>query len=118
VEILLDGRSGLTPMKQNLREFLRERCGMSDDELDKLERADSPTGGRTLRKGDTGDDSTRFHSSFSNVRKCYELIDEINASINRILKADACRGSVVRGQELFDAGVMNGVEHAMMEKGT
>jgi hypothetical protein len=100
-------RYGVNQMDAKLRQFLRERAGLTDEQLDKLDLAAlPPTDGKVLRKG--ASDIPPIHPK---ALECFKLLYEMKASLDRILKADALRGSVARGAELFDAGKMNGFAH-------
>jgi hypothetical protein len=98
-------------MKQSLRDFLRERCAMTDADLDKLESGELPTDSKALAKGAPGDadDSSRFHPGFSTVRKAYELLDEIKASLDRIERGDRERAAFARGVAMMNGAGHNGL---------
>jgi hypothetical protein len=98
-------------MKQSLRDFLRDRCGLSDEALDKLERGEVPDDGKTLRKSAPGDadDSARFHPGFSTVRRAYELLDEMRESLVRIERGDRERAAFARGVNMMNGSGINGL---------
>jgi hypothetical protein len=91
-------------MKQSLRDFLKARCGMSDAELDKLE--DRPDGDDTLRKG-AGD--SLLHPAWTSVRKAYELLDEIQQSLDCIMRGDRERAAFARGVDMMNGAGHNGL---------
>jgi hypothetical protein len=99
-------------MKQSLRDFLRTRCGLSESELDKLESGDRPDDGKILRKGEPGgdaDDSGRFHPGFTTMRKCVELMDQIQESLTRIERGDRERAAFARGVAMMNGAGHNGL---------
>jgi hypothetical protein len=96
-------------MKQSLRDFLRDRAGLSEEQLDKIEQRAASDERGALRKG--GEDDAA--PAMVMARACEFMLDEIRGSIDRILKADALRGAAARGAEEFTSGRMNGIEHAI-----
>jgi hypothetical protein len=45
--------------------------------------------------------------------ECRALLDEITSRLSRLEKCDRERSSFAKGAELFQAGRVNGVEHAL-----
>jgi hypothetical protein len=92
--------------KQSLRDFLRERCEMSDAELDKLEQGIAPDDPKALRKGAS---EGGFHPGFETMRKARELLDEIGELLARVERHDAERGALARGIEAMNGAGHNGL---------
>src|SRR5262249_41677489 len=91
-------------MNAKLREYLRSK-GVSESELDKLDRGEvpSPDSG-VLRKNAPDDPYLR------KIEEIDTLLREIQEGLDCIKKADSHRAATARGVELFKAGKTNGHE--------
>jgi hypothetical protein len=74
-------------MKDSLKNFLRERLNLSDEDLEKLDRGERPDDANVLRKGD---DALRkaadaFVERMPAVVECRKLIGDIQGTLERIL---------------------------------
>jgi hypothetical protein len=108
-------------MDQKLREFLRKK-GVSEDDIDALERGEVPDDPDVLRKRDDDSPLDRLRKSVDRMRdddarsleKLRQIADqmrEIKEVVERIEKESARRAAFARGVALFNAG-HNGADRA------
>jgi hypothetical protein len=89
-------------MKESLRNFLRDRCGLSEDDIAKIARGESPDKDGSLRK------SADEHPGYAAMREAGSLLKAIKSDLASIHKADANRVAAAEGAALWAGKKMNG----------
>jgi hypothetical protein len=74
-------------MKPSLKDFLKEHCGLSDDDVEKLERGERPDDGKALRKAKVSPNDRRLLSN----RGMEELADKLDEEVEAAERRDFLR---------------------------
>jgi hypothetical protein len=78
-------------MKESLKNFLKERLNLSDEDLEKLDRGERPDDSNVLRKGDDAlrkaairKEADEYVASLPEVKECFKLLDDIKSTLDRV----------------------------------
>jgi hypothetical protein len=71
-------------MKESLKNFLKERLNLSDEDLEKLDRGERPDDSNVLRKAAIRREADEYVASLPQVKECFKLLDDIKSTLDRV----------------------------------